>query len=178
VYAVTLILWFATGLWHGAGWNFIAWGMANGIVIVISQELTPLYKRFHERIPFSGAPAYNAFQILRTFWLMSFIRSFDIYPTVSATVKAFISVWTDFGPGRLAEIGIFDLGLSPADCAAALAGTLIMIVVGPLKKRRYSEEPPSFGLRAVCILALFMTVIIFGRYGIGYDSNQFIYNRF
>jgi D-alanyl-lipoteichoic acid acyltransferase DltB (MBOAT superfamily) len=178
VYAVTLILWFATGLWHGAGWNFIAWGMANGIVIVISQELTPLYKRFRERIPFSGAPAYNAFQILRTFWLMSFIRSFDIYPTVSATMKAFISVWTDFRPGRLAELGLFDLGLSPADCAAVLAGTLIMIVVGPLKKRRYSEDPPPFGLQAVCILALFMAVIIFGRYGIGYDPNQFIYNRF
>jgi D-alanyl-lipoteichoic acid acyltransferase DltB (MBOAT superfamily) len=179
VYLVTLILWFATGLWHGAGWNFIAWGLANGVVIIISQELTPLYKRFHERIPVSNTRAYDAFRILRTFWLMSFIRSFDIYPTVGATVKAFLSVWTDFGPERLTQQGLFALGLSPADYAAVLAGTLIMIAVGMLKKRGYGQESPSATrLRAVCIPALFMAVLVFGRYGIGYDLNQFIYNRF
>jgi hypothetical protein len=178
VYPVTLILWFATGLWHGAGWNFIAWGLTNGVVIIISQELTPLYKRFHERISGADTPAYNAFQILRTFWLMSFIRSFDIYPSVGATVKAFCSVWTDFGLGRLAELGLSGLGLSAADYAVVLAGTAVMIAVGPLKARRYSQEPPSMAVRAVCCLALFMAILIFGRYGIGYDFNQFIYNRF
>ena len=34
VYLTTLIVWFTTGLWHGANWNFIAWGLTNGIVII------------------------------------------------------------------------------------------------------------------------------------------------
>ena len=41
VYISTITVWFVTGIWHGASWNFIAWGMANCVVIIISQELEP-----------------------------------------------------------------------------------------------------------------------------------------
>ena len=30
-----LIVFFATGLWHGASWNFVIWGMIHGIAIVV-----------------------------------------------------------------------------------------------------------------------------------------------
>ena len=30
-----LIVFFATGLWHGASWNFVIWGMIHGVAIVI-----------------------------------------------------------------------------------------------------------------------------------------------
>ena len=29
-----LIVWFLTGLWHGANWNFIAWGMLFGVLLL------------------------------------------------------------------------------------------------------------------------------------------------
>ena len=51
VHTCSIILWFVTGLWHGASWNFIVWGLLNGIVIIISQELEPLYDKFHARFP-------------------------------------------------------------------------------------------------------------------------------
>ena len=31
-----------SGLWHGAGWNFIVWGFLHGIVMVLERHLTPL----------------------------------------------------------------------------------------------------------------------------------------
>ena len=49
VYLATIITWFLTGLWHGAGWNFIVWGLLNCAVILISREFKPLYERFHKR---------------------------------------------------------------------------------------------------------------------------------
>ena len=51
VYLATLITWFLTGLWHGAGWNFIVWGLLNAVIILVSQELTPLYNKFHSKFP-------------------------------------------------------------------------------------------------------------------------------
>ena len=45
----TIIVWFTTGIWHGAAWNFIVWGLLNCLVILISQECIPLYNRFHSR---------------------------------------------------------------------------------------------------------------------------------
>lgn len=32
-----LIVWFLTGLWHGAGWNFVLWGLYYGILIGIEK---------------------------------------------------------------------------------------------------------------------------------------------
>lgn len=51
VYLSSFVVWFTTGIWHGASWNFIAWGIGNFVVIMISQELEPLYRKFHERFP-------------------------------------------------------------------------------------------------------------------------------
>ncbi len=37
VYVATVVTWFLTGLWHGAGWNFIGWGLLNCLLILVSQ---------------------------------------------------------------------------------------------------------------------------------------------
>ena len=49
VYLSSFVVWFTTGIWHGASWNFIVWGLMNFVVIMISQELEPLYRKFHHR---------------------------------------------------------------------------------------------------------------------------------
>lgn len=41
-----LIVWFLTGMWHGAGWNFILWGLFNAFFLVIeSLFLTRVLQR-------------------------------------------------------------------------------------------------------------------------------------
>ena len=32
-----LIVWFLTGLWHGAAWNFVAWGLYYGVLLIIEK---------------------------------------------------------------------------------------------------------------------------------------------
>ena len=32
-----LIVWLLTGLWHGAGWNFILWGLYYGVLLIIEK---------------------------------------------------------------------------------------------------------------------------------------------
>ncbi len=32
----TLIVWFVSGIWHGANWTFIVWGLYNGVLLVIN----------------------------------------------------------------------------------------------------------------------------------------------
>lgn len=41
-----LIVWLLTGLWHGAAWNFILWGLLYGIVLII--EKTFLLKKLEK----------------------------------------------------------------------------------------------------------------------------------
>lgn len=36
-YRNLMIVWFLTGFWHGAGWNFILWGLFFGVLIIIER---------------------------------------------------------------------------------------------------------------------------------------------
>lgn len=41
-----MIVWLATGIWHGASWNFVVWGLYYGIILIIEKEfLSGLIKR-------------------------------------------------------------------------------------------------------------------------------------
>ena len=55
------VVWALTGLWHGASWNFIVWGLMNFVVIMISQECEPLYKKFHNRFHVKDKRWYGVF---------------------------------------------------------------------------------------------------------------------
>jgi D-alanyl-lipoteichoic acid acyltransferase DltB (MBOAT superfamily) len=163
VHIATAVTWFATGLWHGASPNFIAWGLANGAVIILSQELEPLYKRLGK------APRRLA--AVRTFLLMSAIRSFDIYGGVGVT---FTMVFSVFKPWDLQPLPI---GVDVHDCAAAAVGVCIWIMAGLPRPRRWYNALNGAGKLLLCLLLL-CGILVFGVYGYGYDAAQFIYNRF
>lgn len=37
-YRNLIIVWFLTGLWHGASWNFILWGLYYGLFIILEKR--------------------------------------------------------------------------------------------------------------------------------------------
>lgn len=43
-----LVVWLLTGLWHGAAWNFVAWGLYYGILLIIEKYFLG---RFLEKLP-------------------------------------------------------------------------------------------------------------------------------
>ena len=53
----TLITFIVSGLWHGAGWHFVAWGVANGIFVCFANIMT-LHRK---KLPFPLAWALTFF---------------------------------------------------------------------------------------------------------------------
>ncbi len=177
-YTASLVTWALTGLWHGAGWNFIVWGLLNCIIIIVSEALEPLYARFHERLPrlTSSAP-YGAFMAVRTFLLMGIVRSLDCYRNVGLTFSMWGSMLTMRGLGEIFTGGIFDLGLTAADIIIVLVAIAVIFAVGKIEniREKLYERPVAC---AVLCSTLFIAVLLFGAYGQGYDAAQFIYNQF
>jgi alginate O-acetyltransferase complex protein AlgI len=54
-------VWFTTGLWHGASWNFIFWGLYFGLLIFLERFVL---KPILEKIPGFLANAYTLFMVI------------------------------------------------------------------------------------------------------------------
>ena len=179
VYIATLTVWFVAGIWHGASWNFIAWGLANGVVLLVSQEMAGGYRRFHAIFPFGKTRAYEIFQVIRTFLMFAFLEMFEYYPfaTVFAMGKSLLTSWS---AGQLFDGRAEALGLSPADLGVLALGVALMVRSG-FRKAEEAEEGTkrrSFFARYIEVFGLFVLVVVTGVYGRGYDASQFIYNQF
>lgn len=181
VYAASFVVWFATGIWHGASWNFIVWGLGNFVVIMISQELEPVYQRFHGRFHVKGKTWYRLFQVVRTILLMSFLRTFDCYRDVPLTFRMFGSMFTEFRISEMGAQAFLDLGLSAADYVILCLGTVLLLSVSLIQRSGSVREKiakKSLPVRFAIWYGLLLAILLFGVYGIGYDASQFIYNQF
>lgn len=49
-YRNILIVWITTGLWHGASWNFIIWGLYYGILLIIEKRFLLNFMNKHKII--------------------------------------------------------------------------------------------------------------------------------
>jgi len=181
VYVSSFVVWLATGIWHGASWNFAAWGLANWAVLMLSEELEPLYRRFHDRFPVDGKRGYKLFQVGRTFLLVCVLNIFDCYPTLSVTAAMLGSLLTARNWSILWDGSLMALGLSGLDYAILAAGTLLMLGVSLVQRAgsvREKIRTLRYPVRFVIWYGLFLAILLMGAYGIGYDASQFIYNQF
>lgn len=181
VYISTMITWFATGIWHGANWNFIVWGLLNGVVILISQEFEPFYHWFHNKFNVKHTFGFRLFQVVRTILLMSSLRMFDCYRDVPLTFKMFGTMFTTFNYGELFSGELLKLGLTMADYGVLLFALLVLITVSLIQRtgsvREKLAQKPHV-VRYIVQYACIILILVLGAYGVGYDASQFIYNQF
>lgn len=182
VYLSCFLVWLATGVWHGAAWNFIVWGLANYVVIMVSQELEPLYTAFHKRVGIKNTAGYGIFEICRTIFIMSCIRLFDCYRNVPLTFAMIASMFTRPKLSAFTDGSLLALGLDGADYILLAAGFAIVLSVSIYRARtnkdirtELSHRPALFCF--ICGL-LAAATLVFGAYGLGFDSSQFIYNQY
>ena len=181
VYVSTIAVWFVTGLWHGAAWNFIVWGLLNAVIILISERCTGLYTAFHKKCAWSNSRPYDGFQAIRTTLMMGCLRMFDCYRDVPLTFRMFGTMFTKWNVHVFWDGSLMKLNLTAADYGVLIAGTLLLFTAsmigrkGSVRRRIWNR---SRVLSCCMTVALVLTVLIFGAYGIGYDSSQFIYNQF
>ncbi len=181
VYISSFIVWFMTGLWHGASWNFIVWGLLNYVILMISEELEPLTQKFHEKcIPMENR-VYQGFMVIRTMILVSMLKIFDCYPNVGDVIRSIGSVFTTANYNIFSDGSLLELGMDIFDYGVIAATTLLLFVLSMIQRRgsiRQQMLSLPFAVRAVLVSTLFIAVLLLGDYGVGYDSSQFIYNRF
>ena len=125
-----IIVFLVVGIWHGAAWKYIAYGLYNGLIIAISSLLAPLYRKGFEKFhinPKSGA--WHVVQILRTFLLVNISWYFDMAVSLSAAFAMMKSTVTGFSLATLTDGSLMMLGLDKLDYMILAMGCLVVFLI-------------------------------------------------
>lgn len=175
-----LLIFFLVGVWHGAAWKFIAYGMYNGIIIAFSSLMEPVYakglKFFHIRA--KSAP-WKMFQIIRTFILVNIGWFFDMGVSFSAAVQMIKDTVYQINFAQLTDGSLFGMGMKPKDFAIIGLGCLIWLIISILKERGKDIRETVAGCPLPVRWALYLA-LIFATPLLGYigTTTGFIYAQF
>jgi alginate O-acetyltransferase complex protein AlgI len=163
-----VITMFLGGLWHGANWVFVLWGLLHGFYLILERLVTPLYQRAGNllRLPqwLRAAMAMLSVFMLTCFaWV--FFRAQDFETAAAITSKLFdvsgYHLTSDlFSPQLVLTIVM----------VALILGVDIASKIEPIKAR-YLHHPV---LRFAGILVMFQTILLFGAF----TGSRFIYFQF
>ena len=160
-----LTVWMLTGLWHGASWNFVLWGLYYGVLLLLEKTL---YGKYLEKIPVLN----HAYTLLAVVCGWVFFR-FDSLAGIGQMFKALVGGYGFFGlEGNAMNI----LGRSGLDMLFVLAFVAGVTLAFPWFKKfeRDNRRLPTV-VRSACSAGLLVLCIILIEIG---AYNPFIYFRF
>lgn len=177
-YLNILIVFTVSGLWHGASWNFVIWGLLHGLYQIagnLSQKIS---------MHFSSIPKddYLSFsrrigKIIKTFLLVDIAWVFFAADCMQHAINIFRQIFTSFQ-----TTSIYELGLTRGNWFMLCFSLVILCTVDILHEAGYSIYKivyrQTLWFRWLLYLGLIWGTILFGIYGIAYDAGQFIYFQF
>ncbi|WP_290873299.1 MBOAT family O-acyltransferase [Gracilimonas sp.] len=158
------------GIWHGAAWTFVIWGIYQGGILIIHRYFSPYISRYTENIQWSNLQqkVINAVKVIWMFqitclgWLIFRANSVD---QIIYFLRSIFLNLTAYTP----EIPYYSLQL------AFLVLPLLVIQFFQFKfdSKNSLKYFPSYTRYAI-YLGLYYFIVVFGEFG----SREFIYFQF
>lgn len=166
IYAM-LIVWFATGLWHGASWRYILWGVANGVIMISSMCLADQFQAWKKKLHIKEeSKLWQAFRMVRTFMLISLLKVFPAADSTKSSIAMLVKIFTNFKI-ELTYAACFP-GLIKNYLAYILFGLFFFAIVSIRQEkepvRKYIATKP-FAVRWGLYLLILCGILCFGVFG-------------
>ena len=182
-YRNILITFFISGLWHGANWTFIIWGMIHGLSIILDDIFKPVFQKIYSIFNINTQCfSFRLFQIIIAFLIINYSRLFFRAPDIETAVimtKQMFSVWN---PWIFFDNSLYDMGLSRKDFYVLCFSIIILWAVSFMQEKgiKIREELAKQNLvfRWILYWIAIFGILTFGVYGTAYNANQFIYFQF
>ena len=177
-----LVVFFVVGVWHGAAWKYIAYGIYNGVIIAFSGLMTDEYRKWKKTLKISGSERwYHVFMIVRTFILVNISWFFDCSATVGQAVRMMGYAVTSFTLAQLLTIpaGREGVAFTPYALAIICVGCVVVFIVSFLQERgvkiRETIAKQNFAVHFIVYLCLLLAIGFFGSTA---EVRGFIYAQF
>lgn len=123
------------GLWHGAEFKYIAYGLYNGIIIILGQLLEPQLKGAAEKLHIRTETfGWKLFTVLRTLLIVIIGRIFPKSQSFKVALSMFASIFKFRSKAGLVKT-IHMLGLTKWDYLVLFAACAIWFVVSFIEEK-------------------------------------------
>ena len=176
-------VWVANGVWHGAQWNYIFYGMYYFVLIMLGIAVEPVRDCILETCHINPETrVWRTIQIAKTWVIIVVGELFFRANGLKAGWYMFCNMIKHFDAGQLTDGTLYTLGLERADYLAVIVGCLIVGIVGSMKEHGIHVQK-KMGELAVPVrwglyYALIIGILIFAAYGDGYQIQDLIYAGF
>ncbi|MDO4344934.1 MAG: MBOAT family O-acyltransferase [Eubacteriales bacterium] len=161
------VVWMLTGIWHGASWNFVLWGVYYGVLLILEKFV---FGKALERLPRALRCGYTLFFVILG-WM---IFAFD---NVGAGLSYIGSMFGGYGAGFADSTTVYLL--------YNYAVTLVILILGATQlpkraaagilKRIGEQRWQATALRCLFYGAVFLLSV---AYLVDASYNPFLYFRF
>ncbi|MCI7302407.1 MAG: MBOAT family O-acyltransferase [Clostridiales Family XIII bacterium] len=177
-----LLTFLTIGVWHGAEFKYIAYGLYQAVFIIGGILCEPYLIKLTKLLRINTETfSWKLFQILRTFTLIVVGRYFSRGVSFAAALIMMKNSLV-FNPRVFFDGSLFDLGLTQGDFRILLVALIIWFVVSLMQEKgisiRETLAQQNLVFRWIIYIAAVCFILIFGIYGSGYDTSGFIYREF
>ena len=161
-----LIVWLLTGIWHGANWTFLIWGLLFGIILIIEKIFL---NKFMEKLPSFIKRIYVLFIVMILFIIFNAenmsVALTNIKGLFGMNGEVFVNDYTlHYLKSYLPLLIIAFFGATP----------FIKILIDKLRKNKYANNIINI-LEPILIV---MILVVVTSYLIDNSYNPFLYFRF
>lgn len=178
---LSLLLFTVVGIWHGANWGEILFGVFNGVIILVSTLMEPLFEKIRKPLAMDHSFLWRVFRMIRTFILITLCRVISRAADITAGWQWYLRMFSSFRAGSVLSEGN---GISTVSLLPAAAGCLILFLVSLWEERSKTKnvaqligEKPAW-IRVTAEAVILVVIVVFGTYGLGYSAADFIYQQY
>lgn len=181
-YVNLLITFLISGAWHGNGMRFIAWGLLHAFYQIMGAVLVPFKMRIKALM---GIRKNSSLEIYIdrgiTFFMVMIAWIIFRADSLYVGLKMIVSMFTVKNLWIFWDDSLLSLGLDWKEWGVLTAAILLLLKVEKMQEyfviRDKILEQPLFARWILYLLGVAI-VIIFGTYGFGFNSADFIYRGF
>ena len=164
-----MITFLISGIWHGAGLNYLVWGGLHGLFQIIERALG-----FRNKVS-------KSINVIITFLLVSFAWIFFRADSIK-TALVFVKRMFCWNPWVITDGTIFNLGLDIYDQRVLIVALIIAFAVEFAQYKNISIynqlQKHNIVIRWFVYYAIIAAIVVFGKYGVTFDANNFIYFKY
>lgn len=183
-YLNLLLTFLISGLWHGANWTYVVWGLIHGIYQIVEDATESVRQKLVLKLHImTNNFSYRFGQILVTFVLTDFAWIFFRANHLSDACRMIGRIVTRWNPWVLFDGSVYNLGLNITEVHILLVALIVLFLVDLVRYKKQVTldtflSTQNLWFRFAVIFGLLFFILIYGEYGPGFSAKQFIYFQF